>query len=1073
MDDKNILELHVEQQDTGGTAKRAAEYHKRLIHQTSIVSEKEYQKFLLERLEKDNGFVVRKATNFDRYYAVDREMLFKFLNDTQPDTMDYLRKIYKDDLEETIVSFINAETTKTRGSLIEVLKHGIELSNQKIELMYTKPATTFNPELTKKYSQNIFSVMEEVWASDKERIDVVIFLNGLAIMAFELKCNAAGQSYQDAIYQFRTDRNPKTRLFRFKAGTLVNFAMDLEEVYMTTKLDGQATFFLPFNMGNGHGVTAGAGNPAFKDKYSVSYMWEDILTKDTILDLISKFIFVEVKEKVDEETGKVKRSENLIFPRYHQLDVIRKILADVRENGTAQNYLIQHSAGSGKTNSIAWLAHRLTSLHDAHNKIIFDNVVIVTDRVVVDRQLQKAIMGMEHKAGLIRVMDDKCVSADLAIALNGNTKIIATTIQKFPYIVDSVANLKNKRFAVIIDEAHSSTAGKDMAAITMTLGSGEDTEADVEDMISSEIKRNGKQANVSMFAFTATPKPTTIQLFGHQNTKGQKEAFHVYSMKQAIEEGFILDVLQNYTEYSTFYQINKEIEDDPRCKTNDAKRQIARFIELHDTNIAQRVEVIVEHFRTTVMQELGGQAKAMVITASRQSAVKYRQAFEDYIAKKGYEGIHALVAFSGKVKLILLMYIDYNTQKLWESFAEEVKKKNRFFPESELLKKISDIAEKATCTISKGDILYRARDYTEQDFFKNDMVIVLSEIMKDEFSNLEFDATDIFNESAMNIASIYLCGDEEKRKRITEKIDNLLNNKKDFYGFDKSNSDAPPNAYAKEGRANPKGISYLYTAKDIKTAILEMRPQMQKMYNIATIEIIRDAKIFDFTYSPEKIKEDEYSIVADLHRISEEFSKPNFGDQIEYAPTQFLCEYIKRLGFDGIKFKSAVSATGTNVLLFDVDAKTRVYDITGSKVYTVNTLDIDISQVMPMENEDKEQSQMLFICYPKCSTCQKAKKWLDEHNIKYTERHIVEVNPTYDELKEWYGKSGLTLKKFFNTSGLLYKEMQLKDKLPTMSEEEQIQLLATNGMLVKRPLVVNGDTVLVGFKEAEWAEKLN
>lgn len=235
----------------------------------------------------------------------------------------------------------------------------------------------------------------------------------------------------------------------------------------------------------------------------------------------------------------------------------------------------------------------------------------------------------------------------------------------------------------------------------------------------------------------------------------------------------------------------------------------------------------------------------------------------------------------------------------------------------------------------------------------------------------------------------------------------------------------------------------------------------------------KDAKIFDFTYSPEKIKEDEYSIVADLHRISEEFSKPNFGDQIEYAPTQFLCEYIKRLGFDGIKFKSAVSATGTNVLLFDVNAKTRVYDITGSKVYTVNTLDIDISQVMPMENEDKEQPQMLFICYPKCSTCQKAKKWLDEHNIKYTERHIVEVNPTYDELKEWYGKSGLTLKKFFNTSGLLYKEMQLKDKLPTMSEEEQLQLLATNGMLVKRPLVVNGDTVLVGFKEAEWAEKLN
>ena len=640
-----------EAQHSANTAKIVAVYCDRLINHASIVSEKEYQKFLLERLEKDNGYIVRKASNFDRFFAVDREMLFKFLNDTQPETMEYLGKIYKADLEETIVSFINTETTKARGSLIEVLKHGIELSNQKLELMYTKPATTFNPELARKYGQNIFSVMEEVWASDKERVDVVIFLNGLAIMSFELKCNAAGQSYQDAIYQFRTDRNPKTRLFMFKAGTLVNFAMDLEEVYMTTKLDGDATFFLPFNIGNGEGVTAGAGNPIFEDKYSVSYMWEDILIKDTVLDLISKFIFVEVKEKVDEQTGKVKRSENLIFPRYHQLDVIRKTLADVRENGTAQNYLIQHSAGSGKTNSIAWLAHRLTSLHDANNKIIFNNVIIVTDRVVVDRQLQKSIMGMEHKAGLIRVMDDKCNSVDLAIALNGNTKIIATTIQKFPYIVDSVAGLKEKRFAVIIDEAHSSTAGKDMAAVTLALGASEEVDADVEDMISSEIKRNGKQANVSMFAFTATPKPTTIQLFGRLNTKGQREAFHVYSMKQAIEEGFILDVLQNYTEYSTFYQINKEIEDDPRCKTNEAKRQIARFIELHDTNIAQRVEVIIEHFRTSVMQELGGKAKAMVITASRQGAVKYRQAFADYITKRGYDEIHALVAFSGKVKL--------------------------------------------------------------------------------------------------------------------------------------------------------------------------------------------------------------------------------------------------------------------------------------------------------------------------------------------------------------------------------------------------------------------------------------
>lgn len=617
----------------------------------NILSEKEYQHFIMERLEKDNGYVIRKATSYDRLFAMDREMLFQFLNDTQPEAMDALRKIYKADLEDTIVSFINAEATKARGSLLALLKHGLEISNMKLELMYTKPATDFNRELLAKYEKNIFSVMEEVWASDDERIDLVIFLNGIAIMSFELKCNAAGQSYQDAIYQYRVDRNPKTRLFWFKAGCLVNFAMDLEEVYMTTKLAGNATFFLPFNMGNGEGVNAGAGNPTFEDKYSVSYMWEDILTKDTVLDLISKFIFIESKETEDELTGKKKTSENVIFPRYHQLDVIRKVLADVRENRTSQNYLIQHSAGSGKTNSIAWLAHRLTSLHDADNKIIFDNVIIVTDRVVVDRQLQKAIMGMEHKAGLIRVMDDKCNSADLAMALNGNTKIIATTIQKFPYIVDSVKGLKNKTFAVIIDEAHSSTAGKDMAAVTQSLGAGEQEFSDAEDMITDEIRRNGKQANVSIFAFTATPKPTTIMLFGRLNRQGQREAFHVYSMKQAIEEGFILDVLQNYTTYNTFYQINKEIEEDPRCKTTEAKRQIARFVELHETNIAQRVEVIVEHFRTTVMTELGGMAKAMVITASRQGAVKYRQALEEYTKKKGYDDIHALVAFSGKVTL--------------------------------------------------------------------------------------------------------------------------------------------------------------------------------------------------------------------------------------------------------------------------------------------------------------------------------------------------------------------------------------------------------------------------------------
>ena len=635
---------------TGNTDHLAA-YSEMYKNMHGVLSEKEYQKYILERLEEDNGYVVRKATSFDRYFAMDREMLMQFLETSQPDVMDELKKIFKVDTEETIVNVINQAATADKGSLIEALKGGIEISNRHLDLMYTKPATSFNETLNKKYNDNIFSVMEEVWASDEERIDLVIFLNGLAIMSFELKCNAAGQSYQDAIMQYRKERNPKDRLFRFKAGCIVNFAMDLNEVHMTTKLDGDATDFRPFNMGNGEGIEAGAGNPLFKDKYSVSYMWEDILTKDTVLDLISKFVFVQRKEEEDELTGKKKHIETLIFPRYHQLDLIRKLLASVTEHKTDLNYLIEHSAGSGKTNSIAWLTYRLASLHDNDDNIIFDNIIIVTDRVVVDRQLQKAILGMDHKAGLIRVMDDKCTSSDLAYELTHNTKIIATTIQKFPYIVDTVANLQDKHFAVIIDEAHSSTAGKDMQAITQTLGAGNKEYEDADDMINDQIEKSGKQSNVSMFAFTATPKDKTLRLFGQLNKNGQYEAFHLYSMKQAIEEGYILDVLQNFTEYDTMFKLNKEIEEDPMMKTDDAKKQIARFIELHETNIAQRIEVIVEHFRNVVMGELGGTAKAMVITASRQAAVMYHKAFKDYIKRKGYSGIDALVAFSGKVKL--------------------------------------------------------------------------------------------------------------------------------------------------------------------------------------------------------------------------------------------------------------------------------------------------------------------------------------------------------------------------------------------------------------------------------------
>jgi len=616
-----------------------------------IDEKSEYQKFIIDYLVEKNGYIQRLNKDFNQYYAMDIDCLFNFLYDTQNNKMKQLEKIYKNDLKDTIVNFINNSITHKNSNLINVLKHGVEIDNIHLNLMYKKPATSFNKDLIKKYEKNIFSVAEEVYASETERVDLVIFINGIAIISFELKSNTQGQSYEDAIYQYRTERNPNDRLFLFKSGCFVNFAMDLEEVYMATKLTGDSTVFLPFNMGDGDDIHSGAGNPIFEDKYSVSYMWEDILKKDSILELISKFIYIEVEEKKNELTGKNEKIENLIFPRYHQRDAIHKLLDDVLINKTDMNYLIQHSAGSGKTKTIAWLAYRLSSIHDNKNNIIFDNIIIVTDRIVVDRQLQYAIRSMEHKSGLIKVMDDKCNSQDLAIALNSNTKIIATTIQKFPYIVDNVTNLKDKKFAVIIDEAHSSTAGKEMAAITKVLGKNSLVDISSEDLILDEIKRHGKQSNVSMFAFTATPKPTTLNMFGRTNNKGQKEAFHMYSMKQAIEEGFILDVLDNYITYETYYKLNKEIEEDPRCKTKDAKRQIARFIELHETNINQRIEIIVEHFRNHVMNELEGKAKAMVITSSREAAVKYYKSFKRYINKMNYKDVQPLVAFSGKVSL--------------------------------------------------------------------------------------------------------------------------------------------------------------------------------------------------------------------------------------------------------------------------------------------------------------------------------------------------------------------------------------------------------------------------------------
>lgn len=644
----------------------------------------DYQAYILDMLKTENGYLVRPSAKFDPGYGMDVELLFSFLEATQKDALEKLEKLYKDKMRQTVLNYINNEINKQHRSLLDVLKHGVEMdSGVTLNLMYRKPATSFNPKAEALYQQNILSVMEEVYHKEGERIDLVIFLNGIAIFTFELKCNTSGQNYEDAIRQYKYERDYKTRLLKFKAGCLAHFAMDLNEVYMCTNLKGKSSFFLPFNKGCGVGISSGKGNPHNPDGINVSYMWEDILKKDTVLYLIDKIIFLQKEVKKNPDTGRKETKETLIFPRYHQFNAVRKIVADVTENHSEKNYLIEHSAGSGKTNTIAWLAHRLASLHDAEDKVIFDTVCIITDRIVVDRQLQNAVLSMEHKAGLIKVMDDSCTSKDLAEALNGNTKIIVTTIHKFMYIHELVGELKSKTFAVIIDEAHSSTAGTAMESVTFALSEShelkEEASADNDgdelstaDLIEDEISRSGKQPNVSMIAFTATPKPTTLQLFGCLNEEGKKVAFDLYSMKQAIEEGFILDVTKNYVTYKTYFQINKAIEDDPELETIAAKRKIAKYIELHDTNIAQKVEIIIEHFKNHIMKELGGKAKAMVITSSRQAAVKYRNEFVNYIAKHGYTGMHALVAFSGKVKLDGVEYTEAAMNGISEEDLPEV-----------------------------------------------------------------------------------------------------------------------------------------------------------------------------------------------------------------------------------------------------------------------------------------------------------------------------------------------------------------------------------------------------------------
>lgn len=619
-----------------------------------------FQRHIIDNLCKDPRWHERKAKeHYDREHAVDWGMLEAFLADTQPDTLKLLNRTYGDRALDVVIAEYE-RACRARGSAqVDILRSGVDVGSFHVFLLYGKPASDLNPDLARKYQANRLSVMEEVWIDDDSRIDLVLFVNGFAWAAFELKYGPEGSTWRDAVHQWTYERDHKNRLVEFQVGTIVNFAMDETECYMTTKLDGEATRFIPFNRGRGEGINQGKGNPDDDGSgdYPTHYVWDDVLSFESVIELLTKFVFVSRKEDYDQIHDKRVLKEAIIFPRYHQRDALHKMLNSVYSHGSELNYLIQHSAGSGKTYTISWLAHRLSSLHGADGSQVFSTIVVATDRKVVDRQLQAAIKSLERTTGVVKVMSEDCTSADLSDALfEGKAKIVVTTLQKFLYVDELAGKLNDRRFAVIIDEAHSSTAGRNLLAIQNAVG-GEDSieNEDVTDTYERLVRSHGKRTNMSVFAFTATPKPRTLRLFGTVNPANPdlQEAFHTYSMKQAIEEGFILDVLKNYVEYRTYYKVSKAVEDDPLLQTARAKREIARVAELDDTNINQRIGIIVEHFRNHVLGQcgLGGREKAMVVTTGREEAVRYRAALQAYIERHRYTDVRALVAFSGKVPL--------------------------------------------------------------------------------------------------------------------------------------------------------------------------------------------------------------------------------------------------------------------------------------------------------------------------------------------------------------------------------------------------------------------------------------
>lgn len=597
--------------------------------------------------------------------ALDAATLVNFIQTTQPKAWDRFERMCNSDSTAKFAKVFNDAVD--RLGMVAVLKHGFKHRGIPFKVVFFKPESGLNESAADRYAKNVCRCIRQFHFAEtgNQTIDMVLDVNGIPLVSIELKDQFTGQDVENAMRQWREDRDPRCRCLKFNTRMVAFFAVDLENVYMTTKLEGAKTFFLPFNQGSaGAGNDGGAGNPANPDGYATSHLWEVVLQKDSLLDIVNKFLHLEVKEEteLDARGNEVKRKkERIIFPRYHQLDSVRKVIADVRANGTGKNYLVQHSAGSGKSNSIAWTAYRLASLF-VDDTPLFDSVVVVTDRRVLDSQLQETISGFDHAIGSVVTIGKDKTSADLRDAINGGARLIVSTLQKFPVIYEQVES-KGKRFAIIVDEAHSSQTGTSALKLKSALADkrdaleeyaeieaeAEDAAADWEDQLADELASHGRHKNLTFVAFTATPKEQTLEIFGDEWPDGSFHPFHVYSMRQAIEEGFIMDPLANYVSYSEAVELARTVPDNPDVPSSPTLKLLRKYKELHPYALGQKAEIIVETFRNVTRTKIRGKGKMMVVTASRLATVRYYHEIKRYMQKKGYDDIEVLVAFSGAI----------------------------------------------------------------------------------------------------------------------------------------------------------------------------------------------------------------------------------------------------------------------------------------------------------------------------------------------------------------------------------------------------------------------------------------